>query len=70
VTIKGCDMTFGSSGGGWIQGYRPFEVSGWVESVVSGPSCAGTFGKTYVGPHFSSSNLGTLCSAEGGCTTP
>jgi V8-like Glu-specific endopeptidase len=70
VTIKGCDMTFGSSGGGWIQGYKPFEVSGWVESVVSGPSCAGTCGQTYVGPHFSSSNLGLLCSAEGGCTTP
>jgi V8-like Glu-specific endopeptidase len=70
VTIKGCNMTYGSSGGAWIQGYKPFEVSGWVESVVSGPSCTGTFGNTYVGPHFSSSNLGTLCSAEGGCTTP
>jgi len=70
VLVKGCNMTFGSSGGAWIEQYRPYEVSGYVEAVVSGPSCAGTFGQTYVGPRFSTANFATLCAAEGGCTTP
>ncbi|MBS1212687.1 MAG: hypothetical protein H6R26_1304 [Proteobacteria bacterium] len=70
VLVKGCNMTFGSSGGAWIDVYKPYEVAGYVESVVSGPSCAGSVGQTYVGARFSSANIGTLCSAEGGCTTP
>lgn len=70
VLVKGCNMTYGSSGGAWIDEYKPYEVSGYVESVVSGPSCAGAFGQTYVGAHFSNTNFGTLCAAEGGCTTP
>lgn len=70
VLVKGCNMTYGSSGGAWISNYKPYQVSGYVEGVVSGPSCTGSFGNTYVAPHFSSSNLGVLCSAEGGCTTP
>ena len=70
VLVKGCNMTYGSSGGAWIDQYKPYEVSGRVQSVVSGPSCAGAFGQTYVGARFSSGNLGVLCSAEGGCTTP
>jgi V8-like Glu-specific endopeptidase len=70
VLVKGCNMTFGSSGGAWIEQYKPYEVSGYVEAVVSGPSCAGTFGQTYVGPRFASGNFATLCAAEGGCTTP
>jgi V8-like Glu-specific endopeptidase len=70
VIVKGCNMTYGSSGGAWIQQYKPYEVSGYVEGVVSGPSCSGAFGQTFVGPHFSTANLGALCSAEGGCTTP
>ncbi len=70
VLVKGCNMTFGSSGGGWIDVYKPYEVNGYVESVVSGPSCAGSFGQTFVGPRFSNANFGALCAAEGGCTTP
>ena len=70
VVVKGCNMTYGSSGGAWIQQYKPYEISGYVESVVSGPSCTGAFGQTFVGPRLSSANLGALCSAEGGCTTP
>lgn len=70
VLVKGCNMTYGSSGGAWIDEYKPYEVSGYVESVVSGPSCAGAFGQTYVGAHFSGANFGALCTAEGGCTTP
>jgi V8-like Glu-specific endopeptidase len=69
VLNKGCNMTYGSSGGGWIDAYRPFEAgnTNYVESVVSGPSSAGAFGKTYVGPRFSSANFGTLCGRYGGC---
>ena len=70
VLVKGCNMTYGSSGGAWIDEYKPYEISGYVESVVSGPSCAGAFGQTYVGAHFSDANFGKLCAAEGGCTTP
>ena len=69
VLVKGCNMTYGSSGGGWLDVYRPFESGSmnYVESVVSGPSCAGGFGQTYVGPRFSSDNFGTLCGRYGGC---
>ncbi len=70
VLVMGCNMTYGSSGGAWIDEYKPYEVSGYVESVVSGPSCAGAFGQTFVGAHFSDVNFGKLCVAEGGCTTP
>ena len=38
VVVKGCNMTYGSSGGGSIEKYKPFEASGFVEAVVSGPS--------------------------------
>lgn len=69
VLVKGCNMTYGSSGGGWLDVYRPFEsgAMNYVESVVSGPSCAGAFGQTYVGPRFSSANFGTLCGRYSGC---
>ena len=69
VLNKGCNMTYGSSGGAWIDLYRPFQsgAMNYVESVVSGPSTAGAFGQTYVGPRFSSANFGTLCNRYGGC---
>jgi hypothetical protein len=69
VLVKGCNMTFGSSGGGWVDVYKPFESgsNNYVEGVVSGPSCTGTFGNTFVGPRFSSANLGVLCGTYGGC---
>jgi V8-like Glu-specific endopeptidase len=69
VLVKGCNMTYGASGGAFIDDYKPYE-NGYVDSVVSGPSCAGSFGQTFVGPRFSSANFGALCAAEGGCTTP
>lgn len=61
VLVKGCDMTYGSSGGGWLRNYMPNSHSGnSVFGVVSGPHMGG-FGNTYVGPRFSSSNFVPLC---------
>ncbi len=61
VPVKGCDMTFGSSGGGWLRNYMPYSHAGnSVLGVVSGPHVGG-FGNTYVGPRFSSSNILPLC---------
>lgn len=65
VLNTGCSMTFGSSGGPWI---RNFHSNYWVNAVVhgyDGPSCTGTFGKTFNGPRFTSGNIVTLCSAVG-----
>jgi V8-like Glu-specific endopeptidase len=65
VLNAGCSMTFGSSGGAWIRAYR---TSSWVNSVVSGyhnTTCTGTFGSTFNGPRFTSSNILTLCNAAG-----
>jgi len=62
VLNSGCSMTFGSSGGPWIRNYRS---DNWVNSVVHGPSCTGTFGKTFNGPRFTSGNIATLCNAAG-----
>lgn len=65
VLVKGCDMTYGSSGGGWLLHYSPYTHSGnYVNGVVSGPHI-GAFGTTYVGPRFASDNLLPLCSALG-----
>jgi V8-like Glu-specific endopeptidase len=67
VLVKGCDMTYGSSGGGWIKDYEPYSHGqNYVDAVVSGPH-TGAFGTTYVGPRFSSSNLLLICSVFGGC---
>ena len=67
VLVMGCNMTYGSSGGGWIMAYKPYESgsNNQVNSVVSGPSCAGDFGQTFVGSHFSSDNIVLLCNAAG-----
>lgn len=63
VLVKGCDMTYGSSGGGWLRNYMPYSHNGnSVFGVVSGPHVGG-FGNTYVGPRFSSSNIVPLCNA-------
>jgi len=67
VLAKGCDMTFGSSGGGWLLRYHPYSSSGahnLVTGVVSGPAPGG-FGTTYVGPRFSSANFAPLCNFYG-----
>ncbi len=66
ILSTGCSMTFGSSGGPWIRAYRdPPGPSNWVNSVVHGPSCQGTFGQTFNGARFTSGNIVPLCNAEG-----
>ena len=67
VLAKGCDMTYGSSGGGWLLRYHPYSSStahNFVTGVVSGPYPGG-FGTTYVGPRFSSANFVPLCNFYG-----
>lgn len=67
VLAKGCDMTYGSSGGGWLLRYHPYSSStahNYVTGVTSGPYPGG-FGTTYVGPRFSSANFVPLCSLFG-----
>lgn len=66
ILSTGCSMTFGSSGGPWIRSYRaPPGASNWVNSVVHGPSCQGTFGQTFNGARFTSGNIVPICNAEG-----
>ncbi len=65
VLNTGCSMTFGSSGGPWIRGFRG---GNWVNSVVSGQdgaACTGTFGSTFNGPRFTSGNIVPICNAAG-----
>ncbi|MCO7223854.1 serine protease [Pleionea sp. CnH1-48] len=65
VLVKGCDMTYGSSGGGWLRNFLPYSHGGnYVNGVVSGPHIGG-FGNTYVGPRFSSYNIVALCNVQG-----
>lgn len=62
ILSTGCSMTFGSSGGPWIRSYRG---GNWVNSVVHGPSCSGTFGQTFNGARFTSGNIVPVCNAAG-----
>ncbi len=65
VLNTGCSMTFGSSGGPWVRDYR---TNNWVNSVVHGydsQSCTGTFGQTFNGARFTSSNIVPVCNAAG-----
>lgn len=65
VLAKGCDMTFGSSGGGWLLRYHPYSnTQNIVTGVTSGPYPGG-FGTTFVGPRFSSANFVPLCNFYG-----
>lgn len=65
VLVQGCDMTYGSSGGGWLINYTPDSDAGnHLNGVVSGPH-VGDFGNSYVGPRFSSENIVPLCSLAG-----
>lgn len=65
VLTQGCDMTYGSSGGGWLIQYSPYSHAGnYVNSVVSGPHI-GAFGTAYVGARFTSNNIVPLCNAIG-----
>lgn len=65
ILNTGCSMTFGSSGGPWIRGYRG---GNWVNSVVHGwqsSACTGSFGQTFNGARFTSGNIVTICNAAG-----
>ncbi len=65
VLNTGCSMTYGSSGGPWVRHYRD---GNWVNSVVSGydnGTCTGSFGSTFNGPRFTSSNIVPVCNAVG-----
>ena len=65
VLVQGCDMTYGSSGGGWLMNYTPNSHGGnQVNSVVSGPHI-GAFGSAYVGARFNDDNLIPLCNVVG-----
>ena len=65
VLVQGCDMTYGSSGGGWLRNYTPNSHGGnHVNGVVSGPHI-GDFGNSYVGPRFSSAYIVPLCNVAG-----
>lgn len=65
VLVQGCDMTYGSSGGGWLINYTPNSHGGnHVNSVVSGPHI-GAFGTAYVGARFNDDNIVPLCNAVG-----
>lgn len=65
VLAKGCDMTYGSSGGGWLLRYHPYSNGlNIVTGVTSGPYPGG-FGTTFVGPRFSSANFVPLCNFYG-----
>ncbi|MCL4187987.1 MAG: trypsin-like peptidase domain-containing protein [Rhodobacteraceae bacterium] len=67
VLNMGCSMTFGSSGGPWVAGYRG---SNLVTGVVSGyddATCTGPFGTTFNGPRFTAATIGKLCDRLGGC---
>ncbi|NZA26099.1 trypsin-like peptidase domain-containing protein [Luteimonas sp. SJ-92] len=65
VLVQGCDMTYGSSGGGWLRQFAHNSHGGnYVNAVVSGPHI-GDFGQSYVGPRFASDNIVPLCNAIG-----
>ena len=68
VLAMGCSMTFGSSGGPWIRVFKKYEAGArnYVNSVVSGwDACTGTFGQSFNGARFTSSNIVPLCTAAG-----
>lgn len=64
----GCAMTYGASGGPWMRGFKLGQISGYVNSVVSGfdgAACGTPFGQSYNGPYFSTGNIVPLCTAAG-----
>lgn len=65
VLNLGCNMTNGSSGGPWIDGFRGANRVGAVVSGYDNSSCTGTFGQTFNGPRFTSANILALCNAQG-----
>lgn len=67
VVNMGCSMTFGSSGGPWIAGYRATNLATGVVSGFDDGTCTGPFGTTFNGPRFTAGTLGKLCDRAGGC---
>lgn len=68
VNAMGCNMTFGSSGGPWVRVFKRFSSGAlnYVNSVVSGyDACTGTFGSSFNGARFTTSNIVPLCTAQG-----
>jgi V8-like Glu-specific endopeptidase len=68
VNATGCNKTFGDSGAPWIRTYRPQQAGAmnFVNSVTSGhDACTGTFGLSYNGARFTTSNIVALCTAHG-----
>jgi V8-like Glu-specific endopeptidase len=64
----GCNMTFGSSGGPWVRVFKKYTSGAmdYVNSVVSGhDACTGTFGQSFNGARFTSSNIVPLCTTAG-----
>jgi hypothetical protein len=59
---SGCYWGRGISGGSWLVGYKPFVVSGQVNSVNSGLFIGG---QNMYGARFNSSNIVPLCTARG-----
>lgn len=67
VMGMGCNMQWGSSGGPWIKKFAPYTYGSvnQVNSVVSGGYSDSTWGNTFYGARFSSSNIVPLCTAQG-----
>jgi V8-like Glu-specific endopeptidase len=58
----GCNWSSGISGGSWLIGYKPFVISGQVDSVTSGIVVGQT---NLYGARFNSNNIVPLCTARG-----
>lgn len=59
---SGCRYGRGISGGNWMVGYQPFQITGWVNSVNSGLFIGSP---NLYGARFNSSNIVLLCNAMG-----
>ena len=59
---SGCFWGPGISGGSWLVGYKPFVVTGRVNSVNSGLFIGQ---QNLYGARFNSSNIVPLCNARG-----
>jgi hypothetical protein len=81
VLLVGSSLSYGASGGAWINAFYPFESgalhANLVTSVVSGGLLCSQGGLIYpvpgilAGPRFSDNNIGILCAnLPGGCATP
>jgi hypothetical protein len=57
----GCNWGPGISGGSWMVGYKPFVVTGWVDSVNSGLFVGQ---QNIYGIRFTSNNIVPVCNAR------